>query len=111
MPKTLTFTNRFRHEILDTDDNVNDDNDSNYDPDYDSAKSSVSSDESMSVTLSDSDSDDDDNDDDNGNDDGDDSDGYNAQPVHGLTTRVDRNYTAMHTHVQRSVHLSALFIT
>jgi hypothetical protein len=26
-------------------------------------------------------------------------------------TVVDRNYTAMHTHVQRSVHLSALLIT
>jgi hypothetical protein len=24
---------------------------------------------------------------------------------------LDRNYTAMHTHVQRSVHLSALLIT
>jgi hypothetical protein len=26
-------------------------------------------------------------------------------------TCTDRNYTAMHTHVQRSVHLSALLIT
>jgi hypothetical protein len=28
-----------------------------------------------------------------------------------LTKEVDRNYTAMRTHVRRSVHLSALLIT
>jgi hypothetical protein len=38
----------------------------------------------------------------------------NAGPVgDGQTvwTNIDRNYTAMHTHVRRSVHLSALLIT
>jgi len=38
MPKTLTFADRFGHEILDADDEVNDEHDSDYDPSDDSSR-------------------------------------------------------------------------
>jgi hypothetical protein len=69
MPKTITFADRFGHEIPDGEDNVDDDHDLDYDPDDGSTHSSNVSDDSLSVALSseedlDSDDDDDDNDDD-----------------------------------------------
>jgi hypothetical protein len=69
MPKTITFADRFGHEIPDGDDDVDDDHDSDYDPDDSPTHSSTPSDDSLSVTSSsdedlDSDNDDDDDDDD-----------------------------------------------
>jgi len=85
MPKTLTFANRFGHEIIDADDEVDDEHDSDYDPSDDSSRSSDTSDNSsQSTQLSAStaslastdtdDSDDDDDDDDN-------DDGGNTRPI------------------------------
>jgi hypothetical protein len=65
MPKTLTFADRYGHEILDEANDVDDDHDSDYDPDEESKQSSVSSGSYASSTSSGSDDDDDDDDDGN----------------------------------------------
>jgi hypothetical protein len=69
MPKTITFADRFSHEIPDGEDDVDDDHDSDYNPDDSSTHSSTLSDDSLIVASSsdedlDSDNDDDDDDDD-----------------------------------------------
>jgi len=79
MPKSLTFADRFGHEILDDyDQAIDDEHDSDYDPDDESSQSSVSTDSFASSESSDSDDDDDDDnsddEDDDDNDDDDDSD-------------------------------------
>ena len=67
MPKSLTFADRFGHEILDDSDDVDDDHDSDYDPNDDSDQTSVSSGSYASSTSSSNDSDDSDDDDDDSN--------------------------------------------
>jgi len=78
MPKTLTFADRFGHEILDVDDKVENEHDSDYDPSDNFSRSSDTSDDSSQSTQSSAstaslastdtdDSDDDDDNDDNGN--------------------------------------------
>jgi len=67
MPKTLTFADQFRHEILDQDSDVDDEHDSVYDPSDHSSQSTQSSVSTASLASTDSyDSDDDNNDDDDG---------------------------------------------